>query len=106
MDRHSRKVPDYLMKILVIGDAAVGKSNIMLRYTENKFDSSKEPTIGTEFFNKELNLENGKLAKLQIWDTAGQEKYRSIASTYYKGAAGVVVVYDITRKDTFENLQK
>ena len=97
---------EYLLKILVIGDAGVGKSNIMMRYTKNKFDASKEPTIGTDFFSKVVDVGEGKQAKLQIWDTAGQEKYRAIASTYYKGAAGVMIVYDVTQRKSFEHVLK
>lgn len=97
---------EYLLKILVIGDAGVGKSNIMIRYTKNRFDSSKEPTIGTDFFSKVVDVGEGRSAKLQIWDTAGQEKYRAIASTYYKGASGVLIVYDITNRKTFDNVEK
>ena len=95
----------HLFKIIIIGDAGVGKSNILLRYTKNEFDSANKPTIGIEFNSKTIEIENEKV-KMQIWDTAGQERYRAVAKQYYKGAAGVMVVYDTTKSQTFENLNK
>ena len=94
---------EYLFKIIIIGDAGVGKSNILIRYTKNEFDASNKPTIGIEFSSKTIDI-GGKKVKLQIWDTAGQERYRAVAKQYYKGAAGVMIVYDITKRNTFENL--
>lgn len=95
----------HLFKIIIIGDAGVGKSNILLRYTKNEFDSANKPTIGIEFNSKTIEIE-GEKVKMQIWDTAGQERYRAVAKQYYKGAAGVMVVYDITKAQSFENLSK
>ena len=96
---------DYLFKLVIVGDAGVGKSNILIRYTKNEFDASNKPTIGIEFSSKTIDITN-KRVKLQIWDTAGQERYRAVANQYYKGSSGVVVVYDITKRYTFENLTK
>lgn len=96
---------EYLFKIIIIGDAGVGKSNILIRYTKNEFDASNKPTIGIEFSSKTIDV-NSKKVKLQIWDTAGQERYRAVAKQYYKGASGVMIVYDTTKKQSFENLSK
>ena len=83
----------------------MGKSCILLQFTENKFRNQHELTIGVEFGSKTTEL-NGKLVKIQIWDTAGQEAFQAITRTYYKAAQGVLLVYDITRKDTFNHLKK
>ena len=96
---------EYLFKIIIIGDAGVGKSNILIRYTKNEFDASNKPTIGIEFSSKTIDVSSKKV-KLQIWDTAGQERYRAVAKQYYKGASGVMIVYDTTKKQSFENLSK
>jgi small GTP-binding protein len=89
-----------LLKILVIGESAVGKSCLLLRYTDNKFQESFMTTIGVDFKTKYIDIE-GTHVKLQIWDTAGQEKFRSITRAYYRGAHGILVVFDISRRDTF-----
>ena len=96
---------DMIFKILVIGDSGVGKSNLLLRYVKNEFASDMRSTVGVEFGTKMLKIDNYDV-KAQIWDTAGQERYRAITSAYYKGAKGVLIVYDITKKNTFENVDK
>ena len=96
---------DMIFKILVIGDSGVGKSNLLLRYVKNEFASDMRSTVGVEFGTKMLKIDNYDV-KAQIWDTAGQERYRAITSAYYKGAKGVLIVYDITRKNSFENVDK
>lgn len=96
---------DYLFKIVLIGDSGVGKSNILSRYTRNEFCLESKSTIGVEFATKTLQLE-GKTIKAQIWDTAGQERYRAITSAYYRGAVGALLVYDITKRQTFENVER
>ena len=96
---------DLLFKLILIGDSCVGKSNILLKYLKNEFDQNSKATVGVEFGSKNV-LINGKKVKIQIWDTAGQERYRSITSAYYKGAKGAFIVYDITRKNTFDNIDK
>jgi len=96
---------DMIFKILIIGDAGVGKSNLLLRYVKNEFASDMRSTVGVEFGTKMLKIDNYDI-KAQIWDTAGQERYRAITSAYYKGAKGVLIVYDITKKNTFENVDK
>ncbi|EYU19954.1 hypothetical protein ABFS82_06G072500 [Erythranthe guttata] len=96
---------DYLFKIVLIGDSGVGKSNILSRFTRNEFCLESKSTIGVEFATRTLQVE-GKTVKAQIWDTAGQERYRAITSAYYRGAVGALVVYDITKRQTFENVQR
>ena len=96
---------DFIFKLVLIGDSGVGKTNILSRYLTNQFSSSTQPTVGVEFGSKIIK-KGEKLIKLQIWDTAGQERYKSITSAYYKGAKGAYVVYDISRKSTFDNVDK
>uniref|UniRef100_A0A0D3ECN5 Uncharacterized protein n=1 Tax=Brassica oleracea var. oleracea TaxID=109376 RepID=A0A0D3ECN5_BRAOL len=93
---------DYLFKIVLIGDSGVGKSNILSRFTRNEFCLESKSTIGVEFATRTLQVE-GKTVKAQIWDTAGQERYRAITSAYYRGAVGALLVYDITKRQTFDN---
>lgn len=99
------KEHDHLYKIVLIGDSAVGKSNILSRFTKNEFNAESKTTIGVEFATKNVTMDSKKV-KLQVWDTAGQERFRSMASAYYRGALGALLVYDITRRNTFENLDK
>ncbi|XP_051143376.1 ras-related protein RABA2b-like [Andrographis paniculata] len=96
---------DYLFKIVLIGDSGVGKSNILSRFTRNEFLLESKSTIGVEFATRTLQVE-GKTVKAQIWDTAGQERYRAITSAYYRGAVGAMVVYDITKRQTYENVAR
>mmetsp|Transcript_6955 Transcript_6955/g.14419 ORF Transcript_6955/g.14419 Transcript_6955/m.14419 type:complete len:210 (+) Transcript_6955:1394-2023(+) len=93
---------DEQFKILLIGDSGVGKSSILLRFTEDAFDELP-PTIGVDFKVKSMRVD-GKQVKLTIWDTAGQERFRTLTSAYYRGAHGVVLVYDVTKRETFESL--
>lgn len=95
---------DYLFKILIIGDSAVGKSCLLLRFADDTYTDSYISTIGVDFKIKTVEVD-GKRIKLQLWDTAGQEKFRTITSAYYRGAHGIMIVYDITNKDTFENVK-
>lgn len=95
---------DYLFKLLLIGDSGVGKSALLLRFCDKLFNSTYITTIGVDFKIRTVNV-NGSLVKLQIWDTAGQEKFRTITSTYYRGAHGIMVVYDVTSKESFENVK-
>ncbi|KAJ8633425.1 hypothetical protein MRB53_026761 [Persea americana] len=96
---------DYLFKVVLIGDSGVGKSNLLSRFTKNEFSLESKSTIGVEFATRSLNVE-GKVIKAQIWDTAGQERYRAITSAYYRGAIGALLVYDVTRHTTFENVER
>lgn len=88
----------------MIGDAAVGKSSMLIRFTDDAFDEHIQSTIGVDFKVKQLEL-NNKRIKLTVWDTAGQERFRTLTSSYYRGAQGVVMVYDVTRRDSFDNLE-
>ncbi|CAM6104351.1 unnamed protein product [Calypogeia fissa] len=96
---------DYLFKVVLIGDSGVGKSNLLSRFTRNEFSLESKSTIGVEFATRSINVDS-KLIKAQIWDTAGQERYRAITSAYYRGAVGALLVYDITRHVTFENVER
>ncbi|EFJ06095.1 rab family GTPase [Selaginella moellendorffii] len=96
---------DYLFKVVLIGDSGVGKSNLLSRFTRNEFSLESKSTIGVEFATRSINVD-GKLIKAQIWDTAGQERYRAITSAYYRGAVGALLVYDVTRLVTFENVER
>ncbi|KAJ1725569.1 Ras- protein Rab-2-B [Coemansia erecta] len=93
----------YLFKYIIIGDTGVGKSCLLLQFTDNRFLPSHDLTIGVEFGARMVSVDN-KDIKLQIWDTAGQESFRSITRSYYRGAVGALLVYDITRRDTFEHV--
>ena len=96
---------DYVFKYIIVGDSSVGKSCFMLRFTDNRFNSDHDITIGVEFGSKFIKI--GKyVIKVQIWDTAGQESFRSIARSYYRGAIGVIIMYDISNKDSFLNIYR
>ena len=96
---------EMMIKVILIGDSGVGKTNIMSKFLKNQFMEESKATIGVEFGSKLFNHEGHKI-KAQIWDTAGQEKYKAITGAYYKGSKGALVVYDITQKKTFENIEK
>mmetsp|Transcript_15829 Transcript_15829/g.34249 ORF Transcript_15829/g.34249 Transcript_15829/m.34249 type:complete len:211 (-) Transcript_15829:124-756(-) len=94
---------DNQFKILMVGNSGVGKSSLLLRFTDDVFDDL-QPTIGVDFKVKSVRVEN-KYVKLTVWDTAGQERFRTLTSAYYRGAHGVIFVYDVTRKETFDDLR-
>ena len=96
---------DYLFKVVLIGDSGVGKSNLLSRFTRNEFCLESKSTIGVEFATRSLEVD-GKTIKAQIWDTAGQERYRAITSAYYRGAVGALLVYDITKSETYADVEK
>merc|ERR1711937_1017590 len=96
---------DYLFKVVLIGDSGVGKSNLLSRFTRNEFDLESKSTIGVEFATRSIEVE-GKTIKAQIWDTAGQERYRAITAAYYRGAVGALLVYDIAKHTTYENVER
>ena len=95
---------DYKIKIIVVGDSGVGKTNLINRFASDKFDTNSKATIGVEFVYKTLKI-NKEVIKVEVWDTAGQERYRAITSSYYKGAKGAIIVYDITNEDSFNNVE-
>ena len=101
----SQKSFDMIFKIILVGDSSVGKTNILSRYLNNTFEETTKPTVGVEFNSKTYKIQDN-IVKAQIWDTAGQERYRSITSAYYKGAKGCLLIYDITRKKTFESIDR
>ena len=94
-----------MFKVVLVGDSSVGKTNIMSKYLKNEFHEDSKATVGVEFGSKQFNIE-GHPIKAQIWDTAGQERYKAITSAYYKGAKGAFVVYDITRKQSFDSVDR
>ena len=94
-----------IFKTLIIGDTNVGKSNLLLRYVKNDFSSEIKSTVGVEFGSKILKI-LGINVKVQIWDTAGQEHYRAMTSSYFKGSKGVLIVYDITNYSSFESVDR
>ena len=94
---------DYKIKLIIVGDSGVGKTNLISRFAEDKFELNSKATIGVEFIYKTLKI-NDEIFKIEIWDTAGQERYKSISSAYYKGAKGAIIVYDITSEASFNNI--
>ncbi|MFS7895951.1 putative small GTP-binding protein [Helianthus anomalus] len=96
---------DYLYKVVLIGDSGVGKSNLLSRFSTNKFSLDFKSTIGVDYATRRIQL-GGQIIKGQIWDSAGQERYRAMTSPYSRGALGALIVYDITRKVTFENVER
>ncbi|KAK2662106.1 hypothetical protein Ddye_000680 [Dipteronia dyeriana] len=105
MTRRPDEEYDYLFKVVLIGDSGVGKSNLLSRFTRNEFCLESKSTIGVEFATRTLQVE-GRTVKAQIWDTAGQERYRAITSAYYRGALGALLVYDVTKPTTFDNVSR
>lgn len=97
---------DYLFKILLIGSSGVGKSSILLRYTDDEFNSHWMSTIGVDFKVKTLTRPDNKKVKIQIWDTAGQERFRSITHAYYRGAHGIFLVFDVTDRVSFNDCKR
>jgi len=93
----------YLFKFIIIGDEAVGKTCLLLQFTDKRYRTSHQVTVGVEFGSRTVEIA-GRPVKLQCWDTAGQDRFRSIIRSYYRGAAGALLVYDITRRDSFEHI--
>ena len=96
---------DHIFKILLIGDAGVGKSSILLRFTDDTFEEQMASTIGVDFRVKTVAI-GGKKNKLTIWDTAGQERFRTLTSSYYRGCHGIILVFDMNERETFEHLPR
>ena len=101
----SKDKKEVLYKILLLGDSSVGKTCFLMRYTDNTFQEIHMSTIGLDYKLKNVQLDDGKMVKIQIWDTAGQDRFRSITKNYYKGAHGIILIYDITNKKSFENVR-
>ncbi|KAH3743736.1 Rab GTPase [Pelomyxa schiedti] len=96
---------DFLYKIVLLGDSGVGKSNIVARFNKNQFSLETRTTIGVDIANKEITLDGSKIS-LQLWDTAGQERFRAISPAYYRGADAALLVYDITKRDSFASMTR
>ncbi|GAB2295507.1 Ras- protein RABA4d [Dionaea muscipula] len=96
---------DYVFKVVLIGDSAVGKSQLLARFARNEFSVDSKATIGVEFQTKTLFIDQ-KTVKAQIWDTAGQERYRAVTSAYYRGAVGAMLVYDMTKRQSFDHMAR
>ena len=107
MEGKTADAPDYeyLFKLLLIGNSGVGKSCILMRYADNSFTENFFNTIGVDFKIKTITL-NDQVIKMQIWDTAGQDRFRTLTSSYYRGAHGIIIVYDVTNKDSFDNVRQ
>ncbi|XP_021363770.1 ras-related protein Rab-10-like [Mizuhopecten yessoensis] len=101
----AKKTYDLLFKLLLIGDSGVGKTCLLFRFSDDAFNTTFISTIGIDFKIKTVEL-GGKKIKLQIWDTAGQERFHTITTSYYRGAMGIMLVYDITNTKSFENISK
>jgi small GTP-binding protein len=95
--------PDFLLKLVLVGDSGAGKTNLLSRFARDEFSPDSKSTIGVEFAAKVLRIDE-KIVKAQIWDTAGQERYRAITAAYYRGAVGAILVYDVTSTRTFQSL--
>jgi small GTP-binding protein len=96
---------ELLYKILLLGDSSVGKTCFLMRYSDNTFQEIHMSTIGLDYKLKNVQLDDGNIVKIQIWDTAGQDRFRSITKNYYKGAHGIILIYDITSRKTYENIK-
>ena len=96
---------DCVYKVLLLGDSTVGKTCFLLRYCDKTFQEAHLSTIGLDYRLKNMTLASGKKIKLQIWDTAGQDRFRAITKNYYKGANGIIIIYDVTNPQTYENVK-
>ena len=99
------KSHEHLYKIILIGDVAVGKTCLLSRYLKNQLPKKAGPTIGVEFATKNVTMKDGSTVKAQLWDTAGQEKYRAITVAHYRKALGCLIVYDVTNRKSFTNVK-
>ena len=103
---NSTKEVEFVFKILLLGDSEVGKSCFLMRYSDNVFVENYITTIGLDYKLKNVKLDSGKTIKVQLWDTAGQDKYRTIAKNYFKGSHGILLLYDITKQSSFDNIRE
>ena len=97
---------ELVYKILLLGDSEVGKSCFLMRYSDNIFVENYITTIGLDYKLKYVQLDSGETIKVQLWDTAGQDRYRTIAKNYYKGSHGILLLYDVTKENSFENIRE
>lgn len=96
---------DFLFKLVIVGDSNVGKTQILSRFIDDQFVINSKPTVGVQFGTKTINVGNVSV-KNQIWDTAGQEKFRALTCAYYRGAIGAIVVFDLTKYPTFQHIER
>lgn len=96
---------DYSLKIVVVGDSGVGKTCFLIRYVQDNFEEDTQPTLGVEFLSKIVQSETHRI-QLQLWDTAGQEVFRSVTKGYYRGSAGALIIFDLTNRDSFTNVER
>ena len=94
---------EFIFKVLLLGNSNVGKSSLFLRFVDDIWNDTFVPTIGVDFKIKTFNIDEKKI-KMQIWDTAGQERFKNIIASYYRGAHGILLIYDVTDKESFKNL--
>ena len=94
---------DYIFKVLLLGNSDVGKSSLLLRFVDKTWTDSFVPTIGVDFKVKTMEI-GDKTVKMQIWDTAGQERFRNVVASYFRGSNGILLIYDVTNRDSFKNL--
>ena len=97
--------PDYIFKLIIIGDSSIGKTCLAKKYIENKYTPSYSLTIGVEFFTKTVIVNDDKI-KLQIWDTAGQERFKSVTRPYYRGCVGIILCFSLINRESFRNLKE
>ena len=95
---------DYKCKLLIIGDSEVGKTSVLSRYTKDIFNLNYLATAGIEFFTKDDNIDN-KIVRIELWDTAGQEKFHSLTAAFFRNAEGIIVMFDVTNSISFENIR-
>jgi small GTP-binding protein len=96
---------DYIYKVLLLGDSSVGKTCFLLRFADDSFNENHISTIGLDYRLKMITLDNDKIIKMQVWDTAGQDRFRAITKNYYKGAHGIILMYDVSSEQTFINIK-
>ena len=101
---NSEQEAQIVLKLLLLGDSSVGKTSILLKYISNKFDESSISTVGVDYMDKIIDYNKFKI-KLQIWDTSGEEKFRTITKNFYRNADGLLVVFDLTKKESYEHIR-
>ena len=101
---NSEQEPQIVLKLLLLGDSSVGKTSILLKYISNKFDDSSISTVGVDYMDKIIDYNKFKI-KLQIWDTSGEEKFRTITKNFYRNADGLLVVFDLTKKESYDHIR-